>query len=457
MEKAEVAVMVVPLPVQSHLNQLLRLASLISSYNLPVHYLGSATHNRQANLRYGPNPNPVAQIHFHDLPTPPIPAPYPSTGSDKIPVHIQPAISAYMELRRPIGALVREMSTKTRKIVVIYDRFIAEAVSDAVSIPNVESYAFNCVSGFNLFYILWQVIGKPFDLGGPDEKLFSFKDFYPEETMKFMASRPEHFSNRAGDIHNTIRCVEGKYVDLLARREIGGKTQQWAISPTLVPEFSTGHDTGTRHECMDWLDGQAPGSVIYVSFGTIISLSGEEISEIASGLEQSKLKFIWVIRDADRADIFSGGNKKIELPDGFEERARENGILVVRDWAPQMEILAHRSTGGFMSHCGWNSCLESLITGVPMLAWPMHSDQPLNAIFVTGVWKTGLFVMEWEKREEIVRASVIKDAVERLMGSEEGHEIRKKAGEMRAAVGKAAVEGGEYWRELESFVAHISR
>ncbi|GFP88339.1 zeatin o-xylosyltransferase [Phtheirospermum japonicum] len=127
--------------------------------------------------------------------------------------------------------------------------------------------------------------------------------------------------------------------------------------------------------------------------------------------------FVWVLRDS----------RRIELPDGFEERVRERGI-VVRDWAPQVEILAHKSTGGFMSHCGWNSCFESLMMGVPMLAWPMHTDQPLNAIVVTGVLKTGLFVRKWAEREKLVRASVIKDVVERLMESEEGGEIRKRVG-----------------------------
>ncbi|GFQ08796.1 zeatin o-glucosyltransferase [Phtheirospermum japonicum] len=397
----------VPLPCQSHLNQLLSLASLISSHNLPVHFLGSATHNRQAKLRHGPNPNP---IHFHDLPTSPIDSPDPN----------RPAILAYMELSRPIGELVQEMSANTRKIVLIYDRLIAEAVGDAVLVPNVESYAFNCLSSFNLFYI------------------------------------PEHFKDRAGDIHNTIRLIDGKYIDLLAREEIGGKQQQWAISPTLMPKLNINHDTITRHECLDWLDRQDPGTVIYVSFGTSISFSEDETREIALGLEQSKRKFVWVLRDADKADIFSREIRRIELPDGFEERVRERGI-VVRDWAPQVEILAHKSTGGFMSHCGWNSCFESLMMGVPILAWPMHSDQPLNAFFVADILKTGLFVRKWEEREKLVKASVIKDVVERLMAMEEGVEIRKRAAEISLAVNKEFWEGGELSREMESFISHIRR
>ncbi|CAA0812772.1 UDP-glycosyltransferase 72C1 [Striga hermonthica] len=406
MDRHPVTVVMLPVPAQSHLNQLLRLAGLISSTTtLPVHFLGSATHNRQVKLRHYSNPNPSPYgpnpIHFHDFPTPPIPTPDPDPSRHKTPHHLAPAMEAYTALRRPIAALIQNMLTETKKIVLIYDRLIAEAVEDSVSNPNVESYAFNCLSAFNLFHILreYSSTTKPFPPKVEENISFSVRDLYPPEIINFIVSRPEHFKKRAGDIHNTSRLVEGEYVDLLAGEEIGGKSQQWAICPTLGSEIKVADydETGARrrrHACLDWLDGQAHGSVLFVSFGTTVSLSGEEAREIALGLESSGFRFVWALRDADRADIFSGESKKIiELPDGFEERVKGTGIgLVVRDWAPQVEILAHEATGGFLTHCGWNSCFESLMTGVPVLAWPMHSDQPVNAIFMTKVLKTGLIV-----------------------------------------------------------------
>ncbi|KAI3472218.1 hypothetical protein Pfo_029706 [Paulownia fortunei] len=457
MEKAQVAVVMVPLPSQSHLNQLLQLSGLISSHGLPVHYVGSATHNRQAKLRAnGLKPEAMSKIQFHDLPTPPIASPDPNTASDKLPVHLAPALFAYMGLRHPIGELLQELSTKTRRIVIIYDRLIAEAVGDAVSIPNAESYAFNCISAFNLFCILWEAMGKPFKLEGEPNDLPSVKEFFPEQLINFIVSKPEHFHERDGDIHNTTRLLEGRYIDLLAREEIGGNKKQWAIGPTLQAKLSATNDRKSRHKCLEWLDRQAPRSVIYVSFGTSISISEEEARELAVGLEQSKQKFIWVLRAADKADIFAGESRRTELPEGFEERVQGDG-MVVRDWAPQLEILAHKSTGGFMSHCGWNSCFESLTTGVPVAAWPMHSDQPLNAIFLTEILKTGLILREWAQREELVKAQIIKNVVERLMASEEGDEIRKRVEEISAAINKSMEEGGESCRELDTFIAHITR
>ncbi|KAK2977773.1 hypothetical protein RJ640_028918, partial [Escallonia rubra] len=118
-----------------------------------------------------------------------------------------------------------------------------------------------------------------------------------------------------------------------------------------------------RHWCLEWLDKQEPNSVIFVSFGTTTSLTDEQVEELAVGLEESEQRFIWVLRDADKGDVFEGEARKFELTEAYEQRIEGKGI-VVRDWAPQIEILGHPSTGGFMSHCGWNSCMESMSMGI---------------------------------------------------------------------------------------------
>ncbi|XP_057784553.1 zeatin O-glucosyltransferase-like [Salvia miltiorrhiza] len=455
MAKSKVAVVIVPLPAQSHLNQLLHLGAVLSSRGLPVHFVGSATHNRQVRLRAaGLKPSAAAKIKFHDFPTSPIAAPEPdTTTADKLPIHLAPAVTAYMELSSPICSLVRELSVEASKIAVIYDRLVSPVVKDAVAIENVESYAFSCLSALNLFCVFWENLGRPFDVAGEINRWPSVTEFFPESTLKFIATTPAHFDERCGDIYNTSRLIEAKYIDLLRREEIGGGKKQFAIWPIWPRNL---HYAKSRHECLEWLDRQSSRSVIYVSFGSSISMTKEEIGELAAGLEQSGEKFIWVVREADRADIFAGEGRGIELPLGFEERVRERGI-VVRDWAPQLEILAHRSTGGFMTHCGWNSCFESMIYGVPVAAWPMHSDQPLNAILLTEVLGIGVVVREWEAREEVVGAAVIEDVVGRLLSTEEGAEIRKRAEEVSAAVRKSMEEGGELCRELDCFIAHITR
>uniref|UniRef100_A0A803MAG3 2-hydroxyflavanone C-glucosyltransferase n=1 Tax=Chenopodium quinoa TaxID=63459 RepID=A0A803MAG3_CHEQI len=198
-------------------------------------------------------------------------------------------------------------------------------------------------------------------------------------------------------------------------------------------------------------------SVIYISFGSTTSITDEQITELALGLERSRQKFIWVLRKADTGYVFTGDEVKMpQLPEGYEGRMKHNGI-VVRDWAPQLQILAHPSIGGFMSHCGWNSCMESISMGVPMAAWPMHSDQPRNAVLVTEVLRMGTQVRDWAHHAELVASTTIENALRRLMASEEGEEMRRRAAELGEAVRASVIKGGTSLLEMDSFISHVTR
>ncbi|KAI5682836.1 hypothetical protein M9H77_04064 [Catharanthus roseus] len=457
---ARVAVVMVPFPAQGHLNQLLQLSCLISSYGVSVHYVASATHSRQARFRAnGLDPKDIAKIQFHELPTPEFDSPSPNpNASNKFPAQLQPSWEASMQLRQPLAEILRFISSKSRRLVVINDPLMGFVVQDVGSISNAECYAFNCFSAFTQFFLAWEAVGKPMELGIVCTKEQSLIAFISDEAKKFFAAQADYYKKiEAGDIYNTSRLIEGTFMDLLAREEISRNRKQWAIGPILPLKLSSVDEKGNnRHKCLEWLDKQEWGSVIFISFGTTTSLSDEQIKEIAIGLEQSKQKFIWVIRDADKGNIFTGGERKVELPKGFEKRVEGFG-MVVRDWAPQVEILAHPTTGGFMSHCGWNSCMESITMGVAIAAWPMHSDQPRNSILITEILKLGLLVKESADSEEIVTSRRIENVVKRLMASEEGDEIRKRAEALGIAIRLSTKEGGVSHRELDSFVSHITR
>ncbi|XP_060186335.1 zeatin O-xylosyltransferase-like [Lycium barbarum] len=453
----EVVLVMVPFPAQGHLNQLLQLSCLISSYGLPVYYVGSATHNRQAKVRANAlNPSDIAKIHFHDLPTPEFASPPPDFNAlSKFPSHLQPSWNASMLLRELIASFIRNISSKSRRVVIVHDCLMSYNVQDVSSLPNAESYIFNCISVFTLYYSICLFYGMSVQLGEELlKKLPSLEGIMSDEVRDFTNSQNPYMDIRSGDIHNTSKVIEGKFLDLLAQAEINQNKKQWAVGPILPTKLD--HSSNRNNTCLEWLNKQPPRSVIYISFGTTTSLSDREIKELAVGLEQSKQKFIWVLRDADRGDIFTGKARRVELPEGFEERVKEVG-LVVREWAPQPEILAHSSTGGFMSHCGWNSCIESITMGVPIAAWPMHSDQPNNGFLVTEILKIGLLVREWEKREELVSASTIENVVSKLMASEEGDGIRKRAEELGEAVRRSTEIGGASRIELDSFIAYITR
>nr|KYP66365.1 Cytokinin-O-glucosyltransferase 2 [Cajanus cajan] len=136
--------------------------------------------------------------------------------------------------------------------------------------------------------------------------------------------------------------------------------------------------------CMAWLDAQPQGSVIYVSFGSSTIVKREELMEFWHGLVSSKKRFLWVMRH----DLVAGKGNDDRIPAEVEEGTKEKGFIV--EWAPQEEVLAHKATGGFLTHSGWNSTLESLVAGVPMICWPYFADQQVNNRFVSEVWKLGL-------------------------------------------------------------------
>ncbi|KAI3471618.1 hypothetical protein Pfo_028268 [Paulownia fortunei] len=468
-------------------------------------------HNRQARRRIqGWDPLSISNIIFHEFPSLSFQSPPPDpNASIQFPSHLQPLFDASSSLRQPVGDLLRHLCAASRRVVIIYDSLMGSVVQDFVKFPNAEAYTFHSVSAYTIFFFLWENMGRPFTIDAEIlENLPSLEGCFTSEFGKFVGRQHEYMKLNSGRIYNTCRVVESLFLELLEKPEISGNKKQWAlgpfnpvntesgerkkgsssdshiyntcrlmeapfldileseevagnrkswaIGPLLPAKLSSAKNFESQHECLKWLDKQEPRSVIYVTFGTTTSLTDDEIKELATGLEQSKQKFIWVLRDADKANVFDGEVRRAELPPGFEERVEGMG-MVVRDWAPQPEILAHPSTGGFMSHCGWNSCIESITMGVPIAAWPMHSDQPTNAVLVTEILKVGLAVREWTHSGEIVKASTVENVVKRLMDSEEGDEIRKRAEDLAAIVRQATEEGGASRLELDSFIAHITR
>ena len=152
------------------------------------------------------------------------------------------------------------------------------------------------------------------------------------EFLEFANKQHEHRHFNSSKLYNTCRLIEGKYIDFLMKEEISGKTKHWAISP-LNPVVVDQNQNKKGHICLNWLNEQTPNSVIFVSFGTTTTFTDEQINELAIRLEQSGQKFIWVLRDADKGDVFDENVRKFNLPKGYEQRIEGRGI-VVRDFGP---------------------------------------------------------------------------------------------------------------------------
>ncbi|KAH6810492.1 hypothetical protein C2S51_024254 [Perilla frutescens var. frutescens] len=190
--------------------------------------------------------------------------------------------------------------------------------------------------------------------------------------------------------------------------------------------------------CLSWLDKRAPNSVIYVSLGSMAIIGEEELHELAWGLAKSEQPFLWVVRPS----LLNGSDAMGSLPEGFKNLVGERGLIV--KWAPQKKVLEHSAVGGFLSHCGWNSTLESLCEGVPMVCRPCFADQLVNARYLTHVWRVGVGL---EKSVE--------SAVSTLMSSDCGREMRERAVGMKLEIESAMKLGGSSSDSLDQLVKFI--
>lgn len=217
---------------------------------------------------------------------------------------------------------------------------------------------------------------------------------------------------------------------------------------------------GTANECWHWLNMQPNESVLYVSFGSGGNLTSEQMNELAWGLEQSRQRFIWVVRppsDIDASGSFFGSNGCQEdlgyLPNNFLKRVHGVG-LVVQNWAPQEYILAHPSIGGFLSHCGWNSTLESIMNGVPIIAWPLFAEQHMNAALLAE--DLGVAVRAESLRSKgVIKREDIARIVKLVMVTKEGKEMRDKVNDAKQGALKAMAEGGSSYSSLLELVNEI--
>ncbi|KAL5544265.1 hypothetical protein UlMin_008049 [Ulmus minor] len=196
----------------------------------------------------------------------------------------------------------------------------------------------------------------------------------------------------------------------------------------------------STEQTLTWLDKNPLKSVIYISFGSMADVSSKQVEEIAWGLKASEKPFLWVLKEPEK-----------KLSNGFLDSTGERGLVV--NWCNQLEVLAHKAVGCFVSHCGWNSALEAISLGVPIVAVPQWSDQPMNAKFVEEVWGVGVRAMRNE--EGIVGREEIEKRIREVMEGEKTGGISSNALKWREAAKKAVSSGGSSDENVNSFVKKL--
>ncbi|KAK9188980.1 hypothetical protein WN944_020385 [Citrus x changshan-huyou] len=270
---------------------------------------------------------------------------------------------------------------------------------------------------------------------------------FPESYPAYLAMKLSQYSNldKADWIFgNTFQELEGEEA-----RSISELWPGKLIGPMVPSAYLDGRIKGDSgcgsslwkplsEECSEWLETKPQQSVVYISFGSMVSLTAEQMEEIALALKDSSLDFLWVVRESQQE----------KLPNWFMDSTKQKGLVV--SWCNQLKVLEHPAVGCFVTHCGWNSTLEGMSLGVPMIGVPQWADQLTDAKYIEEVWGIGVRAKEDEKG--IVRKEEILKCFKEVMEGERSQVIKKNASEWKKKSEKAMSEGGSSDQNVCDFV-----
>ncbi|KAI4330041.1 hypothetical protein MLD38_028353 [Melastoma candidum] len=378
-------------------------------------------------------------------------------------------LDALRTLKEPFESLLEEMSRDgLLPLCVISDFFLGWTLGScrAYGIPRVVFH------GMGVFSI---VVAKTAHMHVACGRLHVNSDCFNDQTVD-LSSTKIPFSVKVGDVPdmdrykdpadrflrvlaeigvtdahsdgilvNSFEGIEGEYVSSLKSFCINERARIWCVGPASLYEDHP-PPASFSNPCMKWLNERLGDNtkVMYVSFGTQARISDLQMDEIMRGLEESGYYFLWAARPKD-----GKGEQTVPVEGGKG--------LVIQGWVDQRQVLSHPAVEGFMSHCGWNSVLESLSNGVPMLTWGMEADQTLNAkLVVEGLW-AGLTIPVWKtERDGFVPREAIREGVKELMGGEKGKAARGRAKKIARAAREAVGDAGSSWKSLDEFVEFLS-
>ena len=376
-------------------------------------------------------------------------------------------------LQEPVLKMLSEFEVRPSAIVSSNALAWTGQVACSLGVPR---YAFQTISCFSM--LVSHNVGR-MNVGESvvsDTEAFEVRDL-PDKIVITKLQMPKTGLQRGADVKSIVQKMKeaegftrGMVVNSFEEMELryveGFKNMGrriWCIGPVSlcnqdsVDKLERGGRRGAIDEnvCLKWLDSMARRSVIYACFGSIGRIPSAQIIETGLGLEASDCPFIWIIRKKDVSEQV----EKWLNDEKFEERVRGRG-LIIRGWAPQVAILSHPSVGGFITHCGWNSTLEAICAGVPMITWPMFAEQFYNEKLVVNVLKIGVRVgveigmkseLEDENKVFVTRVQVT-EAIEHLM---DDPERITRAKELSKLATKATSDGGSSFLNITALIQDI--
>ncbi|CAN6343567.1 unnamed protein product [Urochloa humidicola] len=414
-------------------------------------------------------------VSFHVLPTPPPPASIPisssGAGADADDGHPVVGLLRYLRATNaPLRDLLRSQLPSARALVL--DMFCAHALDVAVELA-IPAYFFFAtgVSALAVFLALPSVRSSagaafrelgdavlPF-AGVPQLKASEMPPGIANDgalcqaSLRLAARVPE----ARGILVNSFQALEPRAVQALHDGlcvHDRPTPPVYCVGPLVSPSAGAGEE---EHECLRWMDAQPERSVVFLCFGSMGVLPRRQLADIAAGLESSGHQFLWVVRSppgGDGSPVLDPADEPLDelLPAGFMERTEDKGF-VVKSWAPQVDVLRHRAAGAFVTHCGWNSTLEAVAAGIPMLCWPLYAEQGLNKVFIVEEMRLGVeMAMDGEG---FVAAEEVEKKVRWVMGDSGAMELKERAVAARDKVAEALADGGSSQAAFVEFVKDL--
>lgn len=433
-----------PCPLQGHINPMLQLATILHSNGFSITII-----HTQFN-----SPNPSNYPNFSFQPIPDGLTEEQACTKDFIAQISVINVNCRLPFRDRLAQLVSNMPLDTITCI-ISDAIMhfTQGVADELKLPRIiirtsSSISFVPFAYFPLLRNKGYIPIQDHLLEMPVMELppLRVKDLPdvptsdPDTLHHLVANMVKEAKASRGIIWNTIEEIEAP---ALTRIQQEMSVPVFPIGPLHKYSPSSFNSLLTQDQsCLAWLDKQADGSVLYVSFGSLAAMNEVELEETAWGLANSEQPFLWVVRPGS-----VHGMEWVQFPQGFEEKTEGRGCIV--KWAPQEKVLAHPAVGGFWTHNGWNSTLESICEEVPMICSPCFGDQRVNARYVSHVWKIGVQIEKGLERVEIEMA------IKRLMVGKEAKEIRKRIKALKEQADHCLKEGGSSHESLERLTNFI--
>ncbi|KAJ9175811.1 hypothetical protein P3X46_014325 [Hevea brasiliensis] len=434
-----------PLPLQGHINPMLWLANILYSKGFSIIIIHTKFNS--------PNPSKYPHFTFHSIPDGLLEGE--ASTADVVDLVTLLNVKCIRSFRDSLVKLLLEVKEEPIACLITdADWYFTQAVADSLKLPRLVLRTSN-ISFFLVFGALPLLLEKgyiPIKDSQLEEPVVELPPLKVKDLPEIKTRNVEDFYHLVAGLVNESKASSGLIWNSFEDLERDALSKLYQDFP--IPIFTIGpfykYFSGTSsssltedQSCISWLDKKAPNSVIYVSFGSIAEINEAEFLEIAWGLANSNQPFLWVVRPR-----LVRGSEWIEpLPDGFQERL--GGIGHIVKWAPQKEVQAHPAIGGFWTHNGWNSTLESICEGVPMICHPISGDQKVNARYVTDIWRIGLHLEKKLERGEIERA------VKRLIVEADGQEMRKRIMSLKEKVEICLKQGGSSYDSLERLTDYI--